>query len=473
MSPSVPPTRLASAQDLDAHLASLTPETWPARHKLHKYWGRKPANIVAAHIELFSRPGEVVLDPFSGSGVTLVEAARLGRVGRGIDFNAVAVQLGQALVEPPDAIAFRAAAARVRAAAEPDARRLFATECRACAATARVRSFGWEGSALAEVRYHCAACRARAAAPPEADDLTLAARRVRPPFGTPDGVIHMGWQMQKLRRKRVRRWRELFTPRSLRVAGLLRAAIQRGPEPLVRRWLELSLSAALAQMSRMIADYRGRAGGPSWKINCYWLPERWQELEPIGCFDNRVTRALRAIEDLRGSGAPWPDTRCEQHDSRQLPFADESVDYIFTDPPYGGEGIQYGELSMLWALWLGKGSDLDAEIAFNPGRGLDHRAYAERLDLALGEAYRVLRPGRWMTVTFANKERRVWQALLDACASAGFELVRSAPMRRSAPALTEINAARAPKADMVLCYRKPGGTGRRRRRPPTDIPSPV
>ena len=25
---------------------------------------------------------------------------------------------------------------------------------------------------------------------------------------------------------------------------------------------------------------------------------------------------------------------------------------MFADPPYGGEGIQYGELSALWCAWL-------------------------------------------------------------------------------------------------------------------------
>ncbi len=36
---------------------------------LHKYWARKPHNILAHYIEQNFKPGELVVDPFSGSGV--------------------------------------------------------------------------------------------------------------------------------------------------------------------------------------------------------------------------------------------------------------------------------------------------------------------------------------------------------------------------------------------------------------------
>ncbi len=34
-------------------------------------------------------------------------------------------------------------------------------------------------------------------------------------------------------------------------------------------------------------------------------------------------------------------------------FKPDSVDYIFTDPPYGGAFISYLDLSILWNHWLG------------------------------------------------------------------------------------------------------------------------
>lgn len=62
-----------------------------AIHGLHSY----PAKFVPALpqklIELLSKPGDLVLDPFCGSGTALVEAIRLGRRAIGGDLNPVAV----------------------------------------------------------------------------------------------------------------------------------------------------------------------------------------------------------------------------------------------------------------------------------------------------------------------------------------------------------------------------------------------
>lgn len=132
-----------------------------------------------------------------------------------------------------------------------------------------------------------------------------------------------------------------------------------------------------------------------------------------------------------------------------------SADYVFTDPPYGGEGIQYGELSMLWNLWCGEAIALEREVAFNPVQGKNEAAYARRLTECMAAAHTALAPRGFATVTFANKDRGVWRALLQACKTAGFELRFAVPMTPSAPNLTNILSDAAPKADLILSFQKP------------------
>ena len=47
----------------------------------------KPVELVEWFLRLHSQPGEVVLDPFVGSGTTLVACERMDRRGRGIDLD--------------------------------------------------------------------------------------------------------------------------------------------------------------------------------------------------------------------------------------------------------------------------------------------------------------------------------------------------------------------------------------------------
>ncbi len=446
---------------IDIALGIVAPETWPARYKLHKYWGRKPANVVARYIEFFTRAGDTVLDPFAGSGVTLVEGARLGRSVVGFDVNPVAVRLTNATLSPPRVETFLTAARAITESVRGRTAYLYATHCDACQTSAVVRSVGYVGADALEVRYRCPACGYSGAHAPSERDLALASRRDPLPAGAPDDAVLFGWEMQKLKRRSVQRWSDLFTHRNFLTASLLRQEILAVDDAATREWLMLSLTASLAQCTKMIADFSRGAGGPSWKINCYWLPKKWQELNPLWYFENRIAKSVDAIRDLVAQGAPYACGEASLVDSRNQPLADASIDYIFTDPPYGGEGIQYGELSMLWCLWLGAVQDLGAEVAFNPYRDLSQEHYADGLRHVFRECHRVLKPARWMTVTFANKDPVVWDALMNACREAGFELVTAAPMKRSAPSLTETTMHTAPKADLVLTFRKLAEPGRR------------
>src|SRR6059036_3242289 len=59
-----------------------------ARHYgVHPYFTRRPANVVRAYIERYSREGDVVLDPFGGTGVTAIEAFLIGRKAIQNDLN--------------------------------------------------------------------------------------------------------------------------------------------------------------------------------------------------------------------------------------------------------------------------------------------------------------------------------------------------------------------------------------------------
>src|SRR6267143_2323414 len=59
-----------------------------ARHYgVHPYFTRRPANVVRAYIKRYSQEGDVVLDPFGGTGVTAIEAFLLGRHGIQNDLN--------------------------------------------------------------------------------------------------------------------------------------------------------------------------------------------------------------------------------------------------------------------------------------------------------------------------------------------------------------------------------------------------
>ena len=69
-------------------------------HPMCSYLASFPAALSHAFIARYSRPGDVVLDPFSGRGTTPLQACAEGRIGVGNDLNPFAHLLTAAKVEP-------------------------------------------------------------------------------------------------------------------------------------------------------------------------------------------------------------------------------------------------------------------------------------------------------------------------------------------------------------------------------------
>jgi hypothetical protein len=73
-----------------------------AIYKMHRYYARRPHNVFARIIQHYTNPGDIILDPFCGGGVTVVEALKLRRRVIGVDINPLATWITQVEVEPVD-----------------------------------------------------------------------------------------------------------------------------------------------------------------------------------------------------------------------------------------------------------------------------------------------------------------------------------------------------------------------------------
>jgi hypothetical protein len=94
-----------------------------------------------------------------------------------------------------------------------------------------------------------------------------------------------------------------------------------------------------------------------------------------------------------------------------------SIDYF--DPPFGAN-INYSELNFIWEAWLGVQTQIASEAIENKGQGKSLNDYRKLMSSCFREAYRVLKPGRWMTVEFSNTQASVWNAIQTALQEAGF-----------------------------------------------------
>lgn len=433
-------------------------------YALHGYHlGKKPHEALARHILALSRPGELVLDPFAGSGSTALAAVMHGRRAVALDASPAAAWIARFYLRRPDPAGLRADWHDLLRRSAPDIDPLYATTCHRCGGPASVEYYVYaneypcpgcgrgvsiyerDGLCPCGERVHtrlkirgyrpvaamvtCAGpCRpartlrgvngakAERRAFESLDLPHLARVEAQPPrFWTPTrammDVPSGPWGDEWAPSRDVRTVAELFTPVNLRaLAALWHHA--RGHDDL-----RAILTAGMLAVSRKAQHLDGGGG----YIPGHWaLPPVSKQRHVARSMDRVARRAIVAKLLLDGAFDPGA-ARVLTGDARDLSvLPDRSVDYVLTDPPYGPL-VQYAELNCLWEAWLDEpGAWREREIIVSRTRARTESDWEQGLLGAMRECRRVLKPGRWLSVCYHDTSPARWARVARVMRDAGF-----------------------------------------------------
>jgi len=146
--------------------------------------------------------------------------------------------------------------------------------------------------------------------------------------------------------------------------------------------------------------------------------------------------------------------QCQSFEYTHLKAA--SVDYLFIDPPFGAN-LNYSELNFLWEAWLNVITNNVPEAIENKTQGKGSHEYRHIMTNCFKEAYRVLKPGRWMTVEFSNTKSSVWNSIQTALADAGFIIANVSALDKKQGSFKAVTTLTAVKQDLVISAYKPNG----------------
>jgi len=298
----------------------------------------------------------------------------------------------------------------------------------------------------------------------------------------PKDEIFVGEKTNELLTNRYRYFYELFTKRNLLALAILLKGIEDIVNLNIKELMLLTFSSTIDYSTKMSRVVQG--AGREITMHAFWTPRLPCENNVWFSFFKRYTAATKGKEqsrreiggyyktvesfkDLRGNNATCWLSAKSATDLREIP--DESIDVIITDPPYGGN-VNYTELSDLWAIWLrnvlGADGVIDSreEAIVNKYQGKGIKEYRELMYQIFKECYRVLKPNRYVVMTFHNREFKVWSAIHLAAHDAGFiwsekdGMIYQPPIREYfTPGMLHGRAAGAMQGDFVLSYRKAEG----------------
>ncbi|MBT6757242.1 MAG: DNA methylase [Candidatus Jacksonbacteria bacterium] len=140
----------------------------------------------------------------------------------------------------------------------------------------------------------------------------------------------------------------------------------------------------------------------------------------------------------------------------QFKMNDNAIDYMFIDPPFGAN-INYSELNSIWESWHRVFTNNLEEAIVNVTQKKDLDAYRSLMLNSFKEAYRVLKPGRWMTVEFSNTKASVWNSIQTALTEAGFIVANVSAIDKKQGSFKAVTTPTAVKQDLIISAYKPNG----------------
>jgi len=427
---------------LSAFRGAIEAKPHTAVYKMHKYFARRPWNVFSELIAHYSSPEEIVLDPFSGGGVTIVEALRLRRRAVGVDVNPLAVYITRMESSPLDIDQFKKAIATVSSNTKDYLLSLYSTRCPRCESKAYADWIEWDEPhhRIIRLKYCCITCGKPGLKRPSREDVLLAdevernfmEKVVEQRLWFPETQIPLGDKTSSLIRKGVTHFHQLFTRRNLLALATLFKEIERG-DSSETEFLKFAFSSSLKWVSRQ-SHLRGRIV-EGWALHAYWIYPRTLEINVWNTFERRTRAIIRGkqysnleLGDFYKPATHFEDLRADSNclllntSSTKLPIPDNSIDVIVTDPPYGGN-VNYGELSDFWWVWLqDKTVEKLGEAIINRSQNKSLEAYENILTSVFKECFRVLKPGRKFVSTFNSKDARVVTSFIIALTTAGFKI---------------------------------------------------
>jgi predicted RNA methylase len=244
-----------------------------------------------------------------------------------------------------------------------------------------------------------------------------------------------------------------YTGRNLLVLSKLREEAKKSP---FRKSIEFLINSYDLTHGTMMSRLIFKSGGQKPVLTGYQSGTLYFSSLPV---EKNIIEGIRkqklgiisdSLAQVRSSGV------VQTGSATAVSVPPSSVDYLFIDPPFGAN-IMYSELNFLSEAWCRVFTNTETEAIENRTQNKDLNDYRKLMSESFKEAYRILKPGRWMTVEFSNTQAAVWNSIQTSLQEAGFVVANVSALDKKQGSFNAVNNKTSVKQDLVISAYKPNG----------------
>ncbi|WP_026355177.1 DNA methyltransferase [Massilia niastensis] len=294
---------------------------------------------------------------------------------------------------------------------------------------------------------------------PDAADIALLLRieQLPLPAGLPTMEIppmHMTHERARMDYSGITHIHHFFLSRAGHALACLWRKAQEQPDGRIREMLLFFVEQAIWGFSVLNRYSPSHFSQVNRALNgVYYVASQTAECSPQYNLSGKLDRLVKAFQAYRTQQSM---AAINLGSAAALPLPPNSIDYVFTDPPFG-ENIYYADLNFLVESWHRVTTNAKSEAIVDRFKKKGLPEYQQLMQRCFTEYYRVLKPGRWMTVVFSNSKAAVWNAIQVALQQAGFVVAEVTALDKVQGSYRQVTSATAVKQDLVISAYKPNG----------------
>ena len=206
------------------------------------------------------------------------------------------------------------------------------------------------------------------------------------------------------------------------------------------------LTSIMLNVSKMWKFKPDRKGGSL--SGTLYIPSLYIEQNPFNVLRRKVNSFDAIDYGARGNGL------ISNESATKLALQDDSIDYVFVDPPFGAN-LMYSQLNIINENTLRVFTNEKTEAIVDiQGQNKNIFEYQQLMNRSLKEFYRILKPGKWLTMEFSNTSASVWNSIQNALQGVGFIVANVAALDKKQGSFKAVTTTTAVKQDLVItCYK--------------------